>query len=125
MRNEPPRGPARRMGGEGKPMTTKTPTRRLVEFYATSPRLARAYRSAARRNKGLARYAEMHELGHANVAHELVKHVGQLPIVVPSHADEDHPVLTDESVEPVLSGAFHLLFTEPPTHPDAVAQWLW
>lgn len=105
-------------------MTTKTLTRRTVEFYATSPRLAHAYRSAAKRNKGLARYAGMHELGHAIVAHELAKHVGQLQIVVLSHADEDHFVLTDERAAPVVSGAFHLLFTEPTTHPDQVAQWM-
>jgi Helix-turn-helix domain len=105
-------------------MTTRTLTRRLVEFYATSPRIAHAYRSAAKRNKGLARYAEMHELGHATGAHELAKHVGPFQIVVLSHADEDHPVLTDERVAPVLSSAFHLLFTEPTTHPDQVAQWM-
>jgi len=33
-------------------------------------------------------------------------------------------VLTDERVQPVVSGAFHLLFTEPTTHPDQVAQWM-
>jgi hypothetical protein len=105
-------------------MTTKTLTRRVVEFYATSPRIAHAYRSAAKRNKGLARYAAMHELWHATVSNELVKQVGRVQIVVLSHADEDHPVLTDVRVEPVLSGAFHLLFTEPTTHPDQVAQWM-
>jgi hypothetical protein len=105
-------------------MTTKTRTRRTVEFCATSPRLAHAYRSAAKRNKGLVGYAEMHELGHADVARELVKHIGEFPIVVLSHADEDHLLLTDERVEPVVSGAFHLLFTEPTTHPDQVAQWM-
>ncbi len=105
-------------------MTTKTPIRRLVEFYATSPRIAHAYRRAAKRNKGLARCAEMHELGHATVPHELAKRAGQFQVVVLSHADEDHPLLTDERMEPVVSGAFHLLFTEPTTHPDQVAQWM-
>jgi hypothetical protein len=105
-------------------MTTKTLTRQIVEFYATSPRIAHAYRSAAKRNKGLARCAEMHELGHATVAHELAKHVSEFQIVVLSHADEDHLMLTDEGVGSVLSGAFHLLFTEPTTHPDQVAQWM-
>ena len=95
-----------------------------MEFYATSPRLARAYRSAARHNKSLTRFAEMHELGHANVAHEIAKHVCKLEMVVLSHADEDHLVLTDERMGPVVSGAFHLLFTEPATHPDQVAQWM-
>src|SRR5947209_497741 len=105
-------------------MNTKMPGRRLVEFYTTSPRTAHAYRSAAKRNKGLARCAQMHELWHATVAHELVKHAGDFPIVVLAHADEDHHVLTDERVEHVLSGAFHVLFTEPTTHPDQVAQWM-
>ena len=41
-----------------------------------------------------------------------------------SHVDEDHLVLTDVRMEPVVSGAFHLLFTEPATHPDQVALWM-
>ncbi len=105
-------------------MSNKARTRRIVEFYATSPRLARAYRSAARQNRSLARFAEMHELGHAAAAHEIAKHVGKLEMVVLSHVDEDHLVLTDERVEPVVSEAFHFLFTEPATHPDQVAQWM-
>src|SRR5438067_7314146 len=108
------------MGGEGKPMTMKTLTRRTVQFYATSPRIARAYRSAAYRNKGLARCARMHDLGHAIASQELVKRVRQLQIVVLSHVDEDHRVLTEERAQPVVSEAFHLLFTEPTTHPDQV-----
>jgi hypothetical protein len=105
-------------------MTTKTQVRRVVKFYATSPRIAHAYRTAAKRNKDLARFAAMHELGHATVLHKRVKQIGQVQIVVLSHADEDHPMLTDLGVKPVLSGAFHLLFTEPTTHPDQVAQWM-
>lgn len=105
-------------------MTTKTLIRRTMGFFATSPRLAHAYRSAAKRNKVLARSAGIHELGHADVTRELGKHIGRFQIVVLSHADEDHLVLTDERVEPMLSEAFHLLFTEPTTHPDQVAQWM-
>jgi hypothetical protein len=105
-------------------MTAKTPTRRTVEFYTTSPRLAHAYRRAAKYNKDLARCAGMHELGDADVTRKLVKHVGKLQIVVLSHVDEDNPVLTDERVESMLSEAFHLLFTEPTTHPDQVAHWM-
>ena len=45
-------------------------------------------------------------------------------MVVLSHADDDHLVLTDSRVGPLISGAFHLLFTEPATHPDKVAQWM-
>ncbi len=105
-------------------MTTKTLARPTVEFYVASPRLARAYRNAARHNRSLARFAEMHELGHALVAHEIAKHGGKLERVVLSHVDEDHLVLTDERVVPLVSEAFHLLFTEPATHPDQVAQWM-
>lgn len=105
-------------------MSTKTRTRRTVEFYAASPRLARAYRSAARHNRSLARCAEMHELGHAAVALAIATHVGKLERVVLSHVDEDHLMLTDKRVEPVVLVAFHLLFTEPATHPDQVAQWM-
>src|SRR5207245_6969180 len=105
-------------------MSNKTLTRRAVEFYAASPRLARAYRSAVRHNRSLARFAEMHELGHGAVLRAIGKRVGKLEMVVLSHADEDHLVLTDERAEPVVLGAFHLLFTEPATHPDQVAQWM-
>jgi hypothetical protein len=66
----------------------------------------------------------MHELRHINVAHAIAKHVAKLEMVVLSHVDEDHLLLTDERMEPVVSGAFHLLFTEPATHPDQVAQWM-
>src|SRR5439155_9182783 len=72
----------------------------------------------------LARFAAMHELGPALVAHQIAKHVGKIEMVVLSHVDEDHLVLTDKRVEPVVSAAFHLLFTEPATHPDQVAQWI-
>ncbi len=104
-------------------MSTRTLTRRIVEFYATSPRLARAYRSATRHNRRLARFAEMHELGHINVAREIARHT-KLEMVVLSHVDEDHLVLTDERMEPLVSGAFHLLFTDSGTHPDQIAQWM-
>src|SRR5262245_62293900 len=66
----------------------------------------------------------MHELGHATVAHEIAKDVAKIEMVVLSHADEDHLVLTDERVESVVSEAFHLLFTGPATHPDQVAHWM-
>jgi len=44
--------------------------------------------------------------------------------IVLSHADDDHLALSGKRVEPMVSGAFHLLFTEPATHPDQVAQWM-
>jgi hypothetical protein len=40
------------------------------------------------------------------------------------HAEDDHLLLSDSRLEPVVSAAFHLLFTGPATHPDQVAQWL-
>jgi hypothetical protein len=66
----------------------------------------------------------MHELGHDPLAHEIAKRFAKVERVVLSHVDEDHLVLTDERMVPVVSGAFHLLFTEPATHPDQVAQWM-
>ncbi|MFN0056459.1 MAG: DUF2442 domain-containing protein [Planctomycetales bacterium] len=41
-----------------------------------------------------------------------------------SHVDEDQILLTDSRLEPVVSDAFHFLFTDPATHPDQVAQWM-
>lgn len=105
-------------------MTTKTLKRPLVGFYATSPRIAHAYRIAVKGNKILSRLAAIHELGHSAVAHEVLTHPHGFEMVVLSHADDDHLVLTDSRVVPVVSGAFHLLFTEPTTHPNQVAQWM-
>jgi hypothetical protein len=105
-------------------MTTKTSKRVLVDFFATSPRVAQAYRSAARRNRSLARYAALHELGQAVALSEVTKQVHKLHMVMLSHADDDYQVLTDARVEPLVLEAFHLLFTEPATHPDRVAQWI-
>jgi Helix-turn-helix domain len=104
-------------------MTTKTSKGRLVEFFATSSRLARAARSAAKRNKSLARYSAIHEVGHAVPLSE-ARGIQNLHVVMLSHADEDHLVLTDAGMEAMVSEAFHLLFTEPATHPDQVAQWI-
>jgi len=105
-------------------MTTKTMKRPLVGFYPTSPRIAHACRSAVKRNKSLARLAVIHELGHAVATHEAIRHAQGFEIVVLSHADDDHFVLTDSRIETVVSGGFHLLFTEPATHPNQVAQWM-
>jgi hypothetical protein len=105
-------------------MTTRTRRRRIVEFYATSPRLAHAYRHAAKHNKSLARLADIHELRLAAAWHDVGKQAHELEKVVLSHADDDPLMLSDSRVEPVVSGAFHLLFTGPATHPDQVAQWM-
>jgi len=104
-------------------MTTKTREHSLVEFFATS-RLAHAYRSAARQNKRLAHCAAVHELGHLTSHSDVMGRVHELQMVVLSHADDDHLLLTGSEMEPVVSGAFHLLFTEPATHPDQIAQWM-
>jgi len=105
-------------------MTTKTLGHPLVEFFATSSRLADVFRSAAKRNKKLARCASIHELGHALMSVEAARPAHGYQVVVLSHADDDHLALTNTRVEPTVSGAFHLLFTEPATHPDQVAQWM-
>jgi hypothetical protein len=102
---------------------TKTSEFPLVEFVATSSRLANAYRRAARRNKQLARCAAVHELGHV-AASWPAKSAHQHQFVVLSHADEDHLALTADRLGPMFSEAFHLLFTGPNTHPDQVAQWM-
>jgi hypothetical protein len=105
-------------------MTTKTLKNRFVDFIATSSRIAHAFKSAAKRNRRLSRLAAIHDLGHAVTLPEAAKHARELHMVMLSHADDDHLPLTDSRVEPVVSVAFHLLFTEPDTHPDQVAQWM-
>ncbi len=105
-------------------MTTKTLNRPLVGFYATSPRIAHAYRSAVRRNKILSKLAAIHELSHPGVANEVFTHPHGFEMVVLSHADDDYLVMTDSRVVSRISGAFHLLFTVPTTHPDQIAQWM-
>jgi hypothetical protein len=105
-------------------MSTKSLKKPVVEFYAASPRVAHAYHHAVKHNKSLARLAEIQELGHAGSIHDLLKHVRTIDVVVLSHADDDHRVLIESRLRPLVSGAFHLLFTEPTTHPDQVAQWM-
>src|SRR5260370_20876362 len=105
-------------------MTTKTLKHPRVEFFATSSRLANAFRSAARRNKNLAHGAAIHEVGHMAAYARAARLAHDKQIVVLSHADEDYGALTDHGVEKMVSGAFHLLFTGPATHPGQVAQWM-
>src|SRR5260370_40528636 len=105
-------------------MTTSASNRTLVECQPTSSRLAHAYRRAAKRNKKLALFASFHELGHAFVSGAASRPPHEYQVVVLSHADDDNFVLTDTHAEPTVSGAFHLLFTEPTTHPAQVAQWM-
>jgi hypothetical protein len=105
-------------------MTAKTSKRPLVEFFATSSRLAHAARNAVKLNKALARCSAIHELDHAIVLSDVAKGAHELHMVVLSHADEDHLALTDSRMVNVVSEAFHLLFTEPATHPEQVAQWI-
>ncbi|MCE9534081.1 MAG: hypothetical protein K8T89_23630 [Planctomycetes bacterium] len=47
-----------------------------------------------------------------------------LSAIVLSHADEDHFAFPDAKSGSLFTEAFHLLFTEPTTHPDQVAQWM-
>ena len=105
-------------------MRTRPSTRRVVEFYATSPRLAHAWHHAAKLNKSLARLAEIQELSPTALAHDMGKQSGEFQRVVLSHADDDDRVLVDARSQPLLSSAFHLLFTGPSTHPDQVARWM-
>jgi len=102
-------------------MTTKSSYVHFVDFFATSPRLATAARNAAKQNKALARSSAVHELGHAI---KISKDVTQLHSVMLSHADDDHLLLGDPRMQHVVAKAFHLLFTEPGTHPDQIAQWM-
>ncbi len=106
-------------------MTAKHLADQGVEFLATSSRLADAYRSAAKRNKTLARCASIRELGHAGRKVDAARPTRPHPIVILSHADDDQLALTKATRGgPLVTGAFHLLFTEPATHPDQVAQWM-
>lgn len=104
-------------------MITNTLRHPLVEFFATS-RMAPAYRCAEKQNKFLASHAEMRELGRANLAHDLAGLGSEFEIVVLSHADEEYPASTDECLGRMMARAFHLLFTEPTTHPGQVAHWI-
>jgi hypothetical protein len=63
-------------------------------------------------------------LGQVVSDRELVGRVRELQTVVLSHAEDDHLELARAELQPVVSGAFHLLFTEPATHPDQIAQWM-
>jgi hypothetical protein len=104
-------------------MITKTSKPVLVDFLATSPRLAHAYRSAAKWNKSLARSATMHELGHSSLS-KVLKHVHEMRTIMLSHADDDHFVFAEARAEPLVSQAFHVLFAESATRHNQVAQWM-
>lgn len=101
-------------------MTAKLLKHPGIKFFATSARLADAYRHAARRNKKLGRSSTIKEIGRPTAARQ--SHENQ--IVVLSHAEEDCHALNSQSMEKIVSQAFHFLFTEPATHPDQVAQWM-
>lgn len=105
-------------------MSLKTSSDRLVEFLTTSSRIAHVARRAAKRSKVVARYAAIHELGPGLPRSQPARRRHPLHVVVLSHADDDQLVLSDTRMAPVIAHAFHLLFTEPSTHPDRVAQWM-
>ena len=105
-------------------MMTRSRKQRVVEFFATSSRLADAFRHAAKKNVVLRQLAEMHEPGdarHNPRRDQPEKHHGE--IVVLSHAEDDQFIANESLPEGRLAGAFHLLFTEPTTHPDQIAHW--
>jgi len=78
----------------------------------------------AKRSKRLAQYATIHEFGRGSSLAKVIRRVHELEMVVLSHADEDPETLISSEYEPVVSGAFHVLFTEPATHPEQIAQWI-
>ena len=69
----------------------------------------------------MGRFATIHELSDAGPAYDRSDDV---QMVVLSDIEDDHSPLFESRVEPVVSRAFHLLFTGPTTHPDQVAQWM-
>ena len=105
-------------------MTIKPNERHIVEFYATSSRLAQAFRHAAKRNKALGRLATMQQLSDVAALHDLGKRPHEFQRVVLSHADDDNLAHFHARTMPSVAGAFHLLFTGPDTHPDQVAHWM-
>jgi hypothetical protein len=104
-------------------MTAKTAKER-IRFYAATARLTHVFRHAAKRNASLARLASIQDLTHVAAMHDPGKLAREFHRVVLSHADDDQLVLRDSRVVPLISGAFHLLFTGPGTHPNQVAQWM-
>src|ERR1700733_9770533 len=90
------------------PLTTKTMKQVGVVFYATSSRLAHAYRIAAKHNRSLTCCAKIQELEHGDTLHGTFKEIQDLEMVVLSHADDAHLVLTDARVAPIVADAFHL-----------------
>ncbi len=100
------------------------PSDRNVIFYASSQRIIHAFRSAARANRSPDRRLKLHELPPDNRSVAKTALACGIPFVMLSHADDDALALANARVEPVMSAAFHLLFTEPGTHPDQIAQWM-
>jgi hypothetical protein len=58
------------------------------------------------------------------LSNKVAKSTHEHQVVVLSHAEDDRLALISLRQERMASGAFHLLFTEPATHPDQVAQWM-
>jgi len=103
-------------------MSTKSPAHPVVEFYAASSRLFKAYDSASKRNNSLARYPKLRRLDITSEIHQGAMH-GRETTVVLSHADEAPSALIDSRNSQVVSKARHLLFMGPSAHPDQVVQW--
>jgi hypothetical protein len=104
-------------------MATTKLVRPSVRFYAASARVAGVYRSAAQRNKSLARSAELkEELLQATRRKPILP--PDSPIVVLSHPADDVGVLTRPGAEPLVAKAFQLVLAERDTHPEQIAQWI-
>lgn len=96
---------------------------RIVEFCATSPRVAKAYRMAAKVNRRLASVAVFCDWSTRIPSAVDVKKPLQLQRVVLSFADDDSAQLVTPQLKPLFSGAFNLLISSPKTSPDQISQW--
>ncbi len=106
---------ARGVGGERKPVTVKPGKRHIVEFYATSARLAHAFRHFAKHNKTLGRLATIQQLGDIAATHDLGKRSHEFQRVVLSHADDDRLALDRAPCHPVRDPFTSSLPGRPPT----------
>jgi hypothetical protein len=111
------------MGSERERVIAKS---QKVCFVFASMRLLRAFRAAARSDRRLSRSVDAYDilavLRGSN--RRFVERIESAPLLVLSHADEAPSAFTRENLRPMFARAFHLLVTDPRTHPDMVAQWI-
>jgi len=103
-------------------MASRTADRIVVQFYANSSRLADAFRQAAKINRMLARASTFRKWDGGALATLHTVHKNQ--VVILSHADDGYGSLPLFRATSPFAEAFHVLFTEPATHPDKIAQWI-